>query len=289
MLVLVGLVVVTISVFAGFALEGGPLPLLVQPVELMIIAGAALGTLLIGSSPAVLKQLIRQMLAAMKSSPYSKSLYLELLQLMYALLVKAKKNGLIALEKDLAAPASSPIFSAHPAILAHHEALEFICEALGMLVDGTMRPDDFEAVLDAHIETHHDEEVKAAALLQKVGDTLPGLGIVAAVLGIVITMQHVDGSPGEIGHHVAVALVGTFLGILLSYGYVQPMSANLEMQANAGGRFLRCIKNGFVAFSRGAPPLVAVEVARHVVFSDDRPDAEQLAEACRSLAGKAAA
>lgn len=289
MLPLIGLVAVTISIFVGFALEGGPLALLVQPVELVIIAGAAIGTLLIGSSPAVLKQLIRQVLNATKASPYSRSLYLELLQLIYALLVKAKKNGLIALEKDLAAPASSPVFSAYPGILAHHEALDFICEGLGMLVDGTMRPDDFEAVLDAHIETHHEEELKAAGLLQKMGDTLPGLGIVAAVLGIVITMQHVDGSPGEIGHHVAVALVGTFLGILFSYGYVQPMAGNLEAQAAAVGRFLRCIKNGFVAFSRGAPPLVAVEVARHVIFSDDRPDAEQLAEACRTAAAKAAA
>ena len=289
MLVIVGLVVVSISVFVGFFLAGGPLLLLIQPVELLIIGGAAAGSLLISTTPSVLKQLIRQTMGAIKPSPFSRALYIDLLQLMYELLVKAKKNGLIALEKDLSAPAQSPIFSAHPAFLAHHEAMVFTCEALGMLVDGTMRPDDFEAVLDAHLDTHHDEEVKSSGLLQKVGDSLPGLGIVAAVLGIVITMQHVDGSPAEIGHHVAVALVGTFLGILLSYGYVQPLATNLEAQAAASGRFLRCIKNGLVAFARGAPPLVAVEVARHVVFSDDRPDAEQLAEACRAAATRTAA
>ena len=141
-----------------------------------------------------------------------------------------------------------------------------------MLVDGTMRADDFEMVLGAHLDTHHDEQSKAAMALLKVGDSLPGLGIVAAVLGIVITMQHVAGKPEEIGHHVAVALVGTFLGIFLSYGYVQPLAANMENQADADSRFLLCIKNCLVAFARGAPPLVAVEVARHVIWSDDRPD-----------------
>jgi chemotaxis protein MotA len=288
-LVLIGLAVVTVSVFVGFALAGGPLLLLIQPIELMIIGGSAVGVLLISTTPTVLRQLIRQVMGSMKPPVYTRELYLDLLQLLYELLVKAKKNGLIALEKDLASPAESAIFGAHPKMLAQHEALQFTCEALGMLVDGTMRPDDFETVLEAHLETHHEEEAKGAGLLQKVGDTLPGLGIVAAVLGIVITMQHVDGKPEEIGHHVAVALVGTFLGILLSYGYVQPLASNLEAQAAGSGRFLRCIKNCLVAFSRGAPPLVAVEVARHVIFSDERPNAEHLAEACRSVAMRAAA
>ena len=288
MLVLVGLAVVSVSVFVGFALEGGPLLLLVQPIELLIIAGTAVGTLLIGSTPSIVRQLLRQAKGAMSPSPLTAALYLELLQLLYELLVKAKKNGLIALEKDLASPPESPIFSAHPTLLPQHEAVLFTCEALGMLVDGAMRPDEFESVLDTPLDTHHDEEGKAAGLLQKVGDTLPGLGIVAAVLGIVITMQYVDGTPGEIGHHVAVALIGTFMGILLSYGYVQPLASNLESQAAASTRFLHCIKNGLVAFARGAPPLVAVEVARHVIFSDERPNAEQLADACRASVGRAA-
>jgi chemotaxis protein MotA len=289
MLVIVGLVVVTVSVFVGFVLAGGPLLVMLQPIELMIIGGAAIGTLLIGSSPTVLKQLMRQMMGSLKASPYTRALYIDCLQLLYELLVKAKKNGLIALEKDLSDPAASPIFTAHPALLAHHEVVTFTAEALGMLVDGTMRPDDFEAVLDAHLETHHEEESKPAGLLAKVGDSLPGLGIVAAVLGIVITMQHIDGKPEEVGHHVAVALIGTFMGILFSYGYVQPLAQNLEMQAAAGGRFLHCIKNALVAFSRGAPPLVAVEVARHVIFSEDRPTANELSEACRNAATKSAA
>jgi chemotaxis protein MotA len=289
MLVIIGLVTVTFSVFVGFALAGGPLLLMIQPIELMIIGGAAAGTLLIGSSPAVLRMLLKQMMTSMKPSPFTRALYVDCLQLLYELLVKAKKNGLIALEKDLSEPATSPIFTAHPALLANHEVVSFTAEALGMLVDGTMRPDDFEAVLDAHLETHHEEESKPATLLTKVGDTLPGLGIVAAVLGIVITMQHIDGKPEEVGHHVAVALIGTFLGILLSYGYVQPLAQNLEMQAAAGGRFLHCIKNALVAFARGAPPLVAVEVARHVIFSEDRPAATELAEACRNAQKSAAA
>ena len=275
--------------FVGFILAGGPILLMIQPIELMIIGGAAAGTLLIGSSPAILRQLVKQVLGSMKPSPFNRALYIDCLQLLYELLVKAKKNGLIALEKDLAEPAASPIFAGHPALLVHHEVVTFTAEALGMLVDGTMRPDDFEAVLEAHLETHHEEEVKPSGLLAKIGDTLPGLGIVAAVLGIVITMQHVDGKPEEVGHHVAVALIGTFLGILLSYGYVQPLASNLEMQAAATGRFLHCIKNALVAFARGAPPLVAVEVARHVIFSEDRPGANDLADACRNAATKSAA
>jgi chemotaxis protein MotA len=289
MFVINGLAVVTVSVFVGFALAGGPLLVMIQPIELMIIGGAAAGTLLIGSPPSVLRQLVKQVLGTLKPSPFSRALYVDCLQLLYELLVKAKKNGLIALERDLAEPAASPIFTAHPALLAQHEVVTFTSEALGMLVDGTMRPDDFEAVLDAHLETHHEEERKPAGLLAKVGDSLPGLGIVAAVLGIVITMQHVDGKPEEVGHHVAVALIGTFMGILMSYGYVQPLAQNLEGQAAASGRFLHCIKNALVAFARGAPPLVAVEVARHVIFSDDRPDAAELAEACRNAARSAAA
>jgi chemotaxis protein MotA len=286
MLTIIGIAVVTVSVFAGFALEGGPLALLIQPIELMIIGGAAVGGVLVGTSATVLKQLIRQVLGTLKPSPFSKRLYLDTLQVLYELLVKAKKNGLISLEKDLSDSHSSPIFANHPLFLAQAHAVHFTCEALSMLVDGTIRPDEFDTVLDVHLETHHEEEVRGVAVLQKVGDTLPGLGIVAAVLGIVITMQHVDGKPAEIGHHVAVALVGTFLGILLSYGYVQPLASNLEGQANAAGRLLRCIKGALVTFAKGAPPLVAVEVARHGIFSEDRPSAEELAEACRNAGSK---
>lgn len=285
MLALIGLAVVTLSVFVGFILEGGPMLVMIQPAEFLIIGGAAIGTLLIAVSPSLLRQIIQQSLGAIRPSPFAKAFYLDTLQLLYELLVKAKKNGLIALEKDLASPAESPIFTAHPAFLARPEAVHFTCEALGMLVDGTMRPDDFEMVLGTHLDTHHDEESKPAAVLTKVGDSLPGLGIVAAVLGIVITMQAVNGKPEEIGHKVASALIGTFLGIFFSYGYVQPLATNLEMQVAAKGRFLLCIKNCLVAFARGAPPLVAVEVARHVMFSEDRPDPQALAEACRT-AGK---
>ena len=272
----------------GFMLEGGPLRVLLQPAEFLIIGGAGLGGLFIATSPSLLRKIWRQGLAAARPSPFSRELYLELLQLLYEVLVKAKRNGLIALEQDLAAPADSPVFIAHPDILDHPEAVEFMCEALGMLVDGAMRPDDFEMVLTTHLETHHEEESKPAAAMAKVGDTLPGLGIVAAVLGIVITMQSVNGKPEDIGHSVAAALVGTFLGVFLSYGYVQPLTSNMEQQAAAEARFLQCIKHCLVAFARGAPPLVAVEVARHVMFSDDRPAADDLAEACRIAARRAA-
>jgi chemotaxis protein MotA len=288
MLAVIGISVVTLSVLVGFVLEGGPLRVLLQPAEFLIIGGAAIGGLCISASPSLLRQIWRQGIAAARPGPFSRTLYLDMLQLLYELLVKAKKHGLVALEKDLLAPAESPIFTAHPAVLAQTDAVHFTCEALTMLVDGTIRPDDFEMVLSAHLETHAEEEGRAAFALAKIGDTLPGLGIVAAVLGIVITMQSVAGKPEEIGHKVAAALVGTFLGVFLSYGYVQPLAANLELQTAAVGRFLHCIKNCLVAFSRGAPPLVAVEVARHVIFTEDRPGAEDLAEACRSSIRRAA-
>jgi chemotaxis protein MotA len=278
MLMLVGLIVVTFSVFAGFMLEGGPMLLLVQPVELMIIGGAAGGVLLISTTPAVLKQLIRQTLGSLRPSPFSPELYLDTLQLMYELLVKAKKNGLIALEKDLSSPADSPVFAGHPKFLAHHEAVEFTCEALTMLVDGTMKPDDFDAVLDVHLEIHHEEEGKASILLQKVGDTLPGLGIVAAVLGIVITMGHLDGGAEEIGHHVAAALVGTFLGILLAYGIVGPLALLLEQRANESTKVLQCVKVTLLATLNGYAPAIAIEFGRKVLYSTERPGFAELEE-----------
>jgi chemotaxis protein MotA len=288
MLAIVGIAVVTLSVLVGFTMEGGPLLVLLQPAEFLIIGGAAIGGLLIATSPSLLRRLVRQSIAATRPSPFTRALYLELLQLLYELLVKAKRNGLIALEEDLAAPADSPIFTRYPALLERADAIHFTCEALAMLVDGTMRPDDFEMVLNAHLETHHEEQSKPASALAKVGDTLPGLGIVAAVLGIVITMQSVNGPPEQIGKSVAAALVGTFLGVFLSYGYVQPLTSNLELQAAAEARFLQCIKNCLVAFARGAPPMVAVEVARHVMFTEDRPDAEEVIEACQAVTKRAA-
>ena len=285
MLALIGIAVVTISVFLGFAIAGGPMLVLLQPAEFLIIGGSAAGSLLIATTPTVMRQIMRQALGAMKASPFNQALYLDLLQLMYELLGKAKKSGLIALEKDLASPAESAIFSAHPAVLARTDAVHFLSEALGMLVDGTMRADDFEMVLGAHLDTHHDEGSKPAMALLKVGDALPGLGIVAAVLGIVITMQHVAGSPEEIGHHVAVALVGTFLGHLPVL-WLCPATRR-EHGEPGGSRFpLPALHQ---ELPRGVrpwrPALVAVEIARHVIWSDDRPDAEALSEACRN-AGK---
>jgi chemotaxis protein MotA len=288
MLTLAGLAVVTASVLVGFALAGGPFLVLLQPIEYFIIVGTAAGILLISASPAVLRQLVRQTSAALRPSPFSRDLYLDVLQMLYEVFVKAKRSGLIALEKDLVAPAESPIFSAHPRFLAHPDAVRLTCEALAVLVDGSVRPEDFEAILDVHLDTHHEEEIKASALLHKIADSLPGLGIVVAVLGIIITMQHVGGRPEEIGHYVAVALVGTFLGVLLSYGYVQPLAIKLEAQAAASGRFLRCIKDALLAFARGAPPIVAVEIARHTIFSEARPEAEELAAACRAAADRLA-
>ena len=288
MTVIIGSAVVVVCVLGGYLLHGGPFGVLLQWNEFLIIGGAALGSLLVGSPLPVLKQMAGRLTGLLRGDPYTQSVYLDLMGTLYQLFITAKRDGLISLESHVEDPPKSAIFSKNPFILHNHHALHFLCDTLKLLLTGSVPPHDLEGLLDVDLETHHRTSATTSGLVQKLGDALPGLGIVAAVLGIVITMQAVDGKPEEIGHKVAAALVGTFLGIFLSYGYIQPLATNLEFQAAAEGRFLHCIKNCLVAFARGAPPLVAVEVARHVMFSDDRPEPEALAEACRT-AGKRAA
>jgi chemotaxis protein MotA len=197
--------------------------------------------------------------------------------------LKITATGNDRLEKDLASPAESTIFSAHPAVLARADAVHFTCEALGMLVDGTMRADDFEMVLGAHLDTHLDEQSKPSMALLKVGDSLPGLGIVAAVLGIVITMAAISGPIEEIGHKVAAALVGTFLGIFLSYGFMSPLAVNMEFICAAEMAYTRCIAAAINSFANGMAPIMAVEVARRGLSSDVRPSSDELEAMMKAL------
>jgi chemotaxis protein MotA len=283
MFVIIGIAVVLIGVIGGFVLEGGPLLVLLQYKEVMIIGGAALGSLLIGTPLPILIKLIGAVLKILKGDPYTKEQYVKLLQTQFEIFNLAKREGLINIEQHISDPAKSPIFSKNKFLVGHHHALDFFCDTMKLLLGGGIPPYDIEAMMDADIETHHTEVAVAPSLIQKLGDALPGLGIVAAVLGIVITMQAISGPPEEIGEKVAAALVGTFLGILLSYGFFQPMATNMELLNAAEARYFECIKAGVVAYAKGNAPTVVVEFSRRVIFHAVRPSFEEVEKAIKAV------
>ena len=287
MFTLVGLAIVFAAVLGGFTMGGGPMHVLVQPSELLVIGGAAVGTLVAAAPGKMRGRLFGTMLKAFTGSLPTKEDYLELLKLQYEVFAFMRKNGAVALDEHVNDMEKSSIFSKYPSFLKRHHAVDFFRDALRQIVNSTASAEELEVLLDAELETHHEETNIPVALLQKTADSLPGLGIVAAVLGIVITMGHLDGGPEMIGHHVAAALVGTFLGILLCYGLFHPIASNAELQGIANGKYLRCIKEGVIAALKGSAPIVAVEFARKAIFSDERPSSDETDAACRALKGAA--
>lgn len=279
---IIGLLVVIGSVLGGFAMSGGPLPVLFQPNELIVIGGAAIGSLIVSAPGKVGKRVIAALRRGFKVQTESPQDYLDLLKLLYQLFQVIRREGLLALEGHVSDPASSSIISRYPSVMGRHHALTFLLEGLKQMVDGCT-VDELAQMFDAELETLHDEEHQPINLMRTTSDALPGLGIVAAVLGIIITMAHMDGPPEEIGHHVAAALVGTFLGILLCYGILSPIAASVEIQAQSSTRYLTVIKNGLLAAARGANPAVAIELARRAIFTDERPSVEQLEKEFQSL------
>src|SRR5262245_37186981 len=216
--------------------------------EFIIIGGASVGSLLVCSPVPVLKHMVARLRSLLRGDPYTRDVYVVLLRTLYQIFVMAKRDGLIALESHVDAPAESPILSKNPFLLQNHHALAFLCDTLKLQLTGSVPAYDLEALLDVDLETHHKSAAVSSGLLQKLGDAVPGLGIVAAVLGIVITMQAIDGPPAEIGHKVAAALVGTFLGVLMSYGFIGPMATHLQLLAASESRYLECIRAGLLAF-----------------------------------------
>ncbi|HUN65377.1 MAG TPA: flagellar motor stator protein MotA [Bacteroidota bacterium] len=283
MFVIIGIAVVIIGVLGGFMMHGGSLAVLLQWNEFLIIGGSGVGSLLVGTPPRVLRQIAGNIAAVIKGDRYGKPVYLQILQTMYELFTVATRDGLINIESHIEEPEKSAIFSKNPFLLAQKHALHYLCDTMKLLLGGGIQPHDLEGLLDADIETSHAEHNEAPVLIQKLGDALPGLGIVAAVLGIVITMQAIDGPPEEIGHKVAAALVGTFLGVLMSYGFVQPIASHLELLHQSESRYLECIKTGIVAYAKGNAPSMVVEFARRVIYNDVRPSFDELEEAVRSL------
>jgi chemotaxis protein MotA len=288
MLLIVGAVIVIGSVLGGYLMHGGNVLVLNQPSEFLIIGGAAIGNLLIGTPPAVLKQLVGQTTAILGSG-MTKTDYKELLAMLYQLFKLGQQSGVMALESHFDSPAASPIMSKYPRFLKNHHAVDFLADSIKVIMTGGIGPHDLEALMDQDLEVRHHELGKASGALAKIADALPGLGIVAAVLGVVITMESIGGPASEIGHKVGAALVGTFLGILLSYGFVQPLATSLEARVNDDGHYEQCIKTGLLAMYKGFPPMVAVEFARRVLPSEVRPSFDETEELVKGAKVEAAA
>jgi len=287
MFTVLGIFIVLAGVIGGYLFENGPLHVLIQPAELVIIGGAAIGALLVSAPGNVLGQVMRAVASSFGSHSPTKTDYLELLKLEYEVFQFLRKNGAVALDEHVQDMSKSPIFSKYPGFLKRHHAVDFFRDALKQVVNGTASAEELDVLLDSELDTHHEESIIPVGLLQKTGDALPGLGIVAAVLGIIITMGSLDAGPEEIGHKIGAALVGTFLGVLLSYGVLNPIATNVEIQGAASTKYLRCIKEGMIPAMRGVSPIVAVEFARKAIFGAVRPTSDETDEAIK--AAKAAA
>ena len=281
MFVLIGLVIVFGAVVGGYLLAKGNLLVLLQPAELIIIGGAALGTLLVANPSYIIKQVFQEVLGTLKGPRYDKVRYTQTLKMLFELFSFMRKGGASAIENDIEEPHKSQIFSKYPGFLADHHGVSFLCDTLRTFLSGAISPHDLDHLMEADLEVHHEEAQRPVAALNAVADSLPGLGIVAAVLGVVITMGSLGGPPEEIGHHVAAALVGTFLGILLCYGLVGPLASNIAKAKDAEAQHSRCMRAGVLALVKGAAPILAVEFARRSIPAHVRPSFQEMETVCR--------
>ncbi len=281
MILISGVLVIVLAVLTGYGLHGGSLALLWQPLEFLIIFGAATGAFLIANPLKVIKQTGAMVPAIFRGSIYTKELYMELLAMLYELFHKAQREGLLAIEADIDEPDKSELFQRYPRVVAHHDAMEFLIDYLRLMVGGSMNPHELESLMDVELETHHQEAELPAHAIHRVADALPGFGIIAAVLGIIIAMGSIDGPIHVIGELVAVALIGTFLGILAGYSFVGPLSAAMEHKAREKTKFLEVIKATIVAILNGYKPVLAVEFGRKVMYESERPSFQELEDCVR--------
>jgi len=276
--VLVGYAVILGAVFGGFALAGGHLGSLLQPVELLMIFGSATGAFLVANPNKVIKSTLKALPSLLRGSRYSKSLYMETLALLFEILAKVRKEGLMSIEGDVESPEQSPIFSKYPMVTSDHHVVEFLTDYLRLMVGGNLNAFEIENLMDNELETHHEEGSVPIHAIEKMGDALPAFGIVAAVMGVVHTMESVGIPPAELGRLIAAALVGTFLGILLAYGFVGPLATLLQHKLDESTKMLQCIKVTLLASLNGYAPQVAVEFGRKVLCSTERPTFIELEE-----------
>ncbi|KMY86591.1 Flagellar motor rotation protein MotA [Candidatus Paraburkholderia calva] len=287
MLIFVGSLVTLLSVFGGYAFEGGHLGALLQPVEILMIAGAGVGAFILGNNKKTIFATLRVIPTLFKGGKYNKDVYMELMALLYVLLAKARKEGTLALESDIEDPYNkSPVFNQYPQILADHEIVVFLTDYLRLMISGNMNAFEIESLMDEEIETHHVEGEAPAQALHKVGDAMPAFGIVAAVMGVVHTMASADQPPAVLGEMIAQALVGTFLGILLSYGFIGPLAGVAEQRLAEQTKMFQCIKMTILASLNGYASAIAVEFGRKVLFSTERPSFSELEEHVRRVKAK---
>lgn len=285
MFIIIGSIIVIASVLGGYTWHGGQILALHQPSEVLIIFGAALGSLIIANPMSVLKRLISQILGLMKGGMAKKD-YLNLLVMMFEIFNIARKDGLVGLESHIENPKSSTIFKKYPTFLNNHHAITFFADTMRVIISGSVQPHDLEDLMDTDIEASHEEEGIPSQALSTVADALPGLGIVAAVLGVVITMGSVDGPPAEIGEKVGAALVGTFLGIFASYGFFGPLARGLTLRNNDAKQYFNCMKQALLSFHKGVAGVIAVEFARRSLFAEVRPGFLELEKACNDVKRK---
>jgi len=278
---IIGVLIVFGAVLGGFLMEKGPLAVLMQPSELVIIGGAAIGTMLTANPMHVLKKVGSGFGQILGGSKFSKARYLDSLKMMFLLFNKARKEGLVAIESDIEDPAKSPFFSKYPAFLSNHHIRDFVCDTMRMAITGGASSFDVDQMMELDMDVHHAGATQPASALTTVADALPGLGIVAAVLGVVVTMSALGGPPEEIGHKVASALVGTFLGILLCYGMVGPLASNLSKLIDDEHAYYHVLRVVMLAFIKGMSPMLAIEMARRAIPEHVRPSFHEVEKSCR--------
>jgi chemotaxis protein MotA len=288
MFAIIGIAVVFLSIIGGFLMEKGKLLVLLQPSEMIIIGGAALGTLLIANPLPLVIRIFKSLIGVIGGNRFTKPFYLESLKMLSDIFVFARKSGMAKLEEDVEHPDKSALLSKYPTLVKDHHLLHFVCDTLRTAVSGTVSPHDLDALVEQDIDTHHHEISGPARALSTVSDALPGLGIVAAVLGVVNTMGSLGGPPEAIGEKVAAALVGTFLGILLSYGVVSPLAGCIEKTNDAESQYYQTLRAGLMAFAKGMAPMIAVEFARRAVPPEMRPTFHEMEAACKGQPAAAA-
>ena len=279
---IIGILIVVGAIVGGYLMEKGNLLVLLQPAELLIIAGAAAGTVLIANPLYMLKQIVGGFVGVFKGSRFTSKLYLDSLKMLFDLFNRSRREGLTAIEADIEDPSKSKTFTAFPGVIKDHHVLAFICDTLRTASSGAVDPFDIDQMMELDMDIHHHQAAQPVAALSTVADALPGLGIVAAVLGVVITMGSLGGPPEEIGRKVAAALVGTFLGILLCYGFLGPIAANMSKVVDDEAAYYHVLRVALASFIKGTAPILAVEIARRATPGQVRPGFVELEKLCRN-------
>ena len=284
MFAIIGILVVFGAVIGGFLMEKGHIAVLIQPAELLILGGAAVGTLLVANPVHILKGIASGLKGVLGSSTFNKQRYLNALKMMYQFLNKVRKEGLLSVEMDVEKPNESAIFKNFPEFLSDHHGRDFVCDTLRMAITGGVEPFDMDQMMELDMEVHHHGATEPVSALTTVADALPGLGIVAEVLGVVITMGSLGGPPEEIGEKVAAALVGTFLGILMCYGVAGPLSSNMSKTADEHNCYLHVLRVLLLSFLKGSAPMIAIEMGRRAIPAHVRPTFDEMEKHCKNIA-----